>query len=86
MTFLENGKKRVSCLLLSKEIKGGIIMYVARDEDGELWLYEKKPEKILHSWAAKCGWFSALPSFALPEVKWEDEEPRELVLKPIKKE
>ena len=61
-------------------------MYVARDEDGKLWLYEKKPEKILHSWKIKCGWLSALPSFALPEVKWSDPEPRELVLKPIKEE
>lgn len=84
MTFLENGKKKASCLLLFNEIKEGVVMYVARDEDGELWLYEEKPEKILHSWAAKCGWFSALPSFALPEVKWEDKEPRELALKPIK--
>lgn len=30
-------------------------MYVARDEDGKLWLYEKKPEKILHHWVVKCG-------------------------------
>ena len=27
-----------------------------------------------------------LPSGLFPEVKWEDEEPRELILKPIKDE
>lgn len=54
-------------------------MYAARDENGKLWLYEEKPEKILYSWKVKCGWILSLPSFALPEVKWEDEEPRELL-------
>lgn len=27
---------------------------------------------------------NGIDSYLLPEVKWEDEEPRELVLKPIK--
>lgn len=30
--------------------------------------------------------YVAVDSNIFPEVKWEDEEPRELVLKPIKKE
>ena len=61
-------------------------MWLARDRDGLLYIYENKPTKGLSSWVVKCGWFSNLPSYALPEIKWEDEEPRELILKPIKEE
>ena len=65
-------------------------MWIARDKDGSLWLYEKEPlGKSSQSWIAAIigknerldideDWF--------PEVKWEDEEPRELILKPIKGE
>lgn len=61
-------------------------MWLARDRDGLLYIYENKPKKGLFSgWVVKCGWFSNLPSYVLPEIKWEDEEPRELVLKPINK-
>lgn len=64
-------------------------MWIARDKDGSLWLYEKEPlGKGSQSWIAAIigknerldideDWF--------PEVKWEDEEPRELILKPINK-
>lgn len=61
-------------------------MWIARDRDGLLYIYENKPKKGLSSWAVKCGWFSNLPSYVLPEIKWKDEEPRELVLKLIKDE
>ena len=65
-------------------------MWIARDKDGSLWLYEQEPlGKDSQSWIAAIigknerldideDWF--------PEVKWEDEEPRELILKPIKGE
>lgn len=63
-------------------------MYVARDKDGSLWIYENKPiGKNTTGWLM-CpnsknerideDWF--------PEVLWEDEEPRELVVKPINEE
>lgn len=64
-------------------------MWIARDADGSLWLYEKKPIG-----KDSCGWLLPLngknESLVLdedwfPEVQWSDEEPRELVLKPIKK-
>lgn len=60
-------------------------MYVARDENGKLWLYEKKPLKQPEYWACVSGDCRPLDLNLFPEVKWEDEEPRELVLKPIKK-
>lgn len=61
-------------------------MYVARDKDGHLWLYEKKPLKQLTYWISEDGDSQILDINLFPEVKWEDKEPRELVLKPIKEE
>ena len=62
-------------------------MWIARDEDGSLWLYEQKPiSRDSQRWfmvpnskneRIDDNWF--------PEVKWSDPEPRELVLKPINK-
>ena len=60
-------------------------MWLARDSNGELWIHSERPIKSNKVWLSaeefeelqlEGNWF--------PEVKWEDEEPRELVLKPIK--
>lgn len=57
-------------------------MWIARDKNGDLVLHEAKPTKKLDCWSSVSKkevlifgdiWF--------PEVKWEDEEPRELILK-----
>lgn len=57
-------------------------MWVARDKNGELWLHSEKPIKSNEVWLSggkfeelllENDWFS--------EVKWTDEEPRELILK-----
>ena len=63
-------------------------MWIARDKDGELYLFSKKPYKKEEFWNMSWGTITVLqlPSELFPEVKWEDEEPRELVLKPIKEE
>ena len=62
-------------------------MWIARDAYGDLWLYEEKPFKENNHWKSSDGdcepminndWF--------PEVSWEDEEPRELILKPMNEE
>lgn len=65
-------------------------MWIARDKDGSLFVYNKKPKK------KKSIWMPPFPNFGLAclrvcgndsdkflEVSWEDSEPRELVLKPI---
>ena len=62
-----------------------MIIYVARDKDGLLHAYEKKPIKTIYTWYAPCGSIS-FPSYLFPEIKWSDKEPRELVLKPINEE
>ena len=60
-------------------------MWLARNRDGLLHLHDKKPIKTIYGWY-NPGWIATLPSYIFPEVKWEDEEPRELVLKPINEE
>ena len=68
-------------------------MWIARDADETLWGYPIKPEKDkeLNRWIVpdNCSIQNAgfpITSNLFPEVKWEDSEPRELVLKPIKDE
>lgn len=58
-------------------------MWIARDKDGDLWLYEKKPLKQPEYWEYVSGDCQILDINLFPEVKWSDPEPRELVLKPI---
>lgn len=60
-------------------------MWIARDENGSLWLFEEKPYKDKHIW------YNEATNYRISEklfqaVKWSDEEPRELVLKPINNE
>lgn len=53
-------------------------VWLARDKDGELYAYSKRPNKLINYW-----WFGiGLDSFKLdctkfPSVKWEDDEPTE---------
>lgn len=62
-------------------------MYVVRDKDGDLCLFNARPVKIDEHgyWQPKHSfdWIS-LDSELFPEVKWEDEEPTEVEL--VKKE
>lgn len=63
-------------------------MYVARDKDGDLYLFLTRPVKDdgLNTWLSEDyfrNWIKLDPS-RFPEVKWEDEEPTEVEL--VKKE
>lgn len=60
-------------------------MWIARDKDGLIHIYKKKPIKTGYGWFSN-GWIIPAPSYDFTEVKWEDKEPRELILKPIKEE
>ena len=57
-------------------------MWITRDKDGDLFLHETKPSKTSNYWLS-TGKNEALifGDFWFPEVKWEDEEPRELIIK-----
>lgn len=65
-------------------------MWLARDTNGDLCIYNTKPIKDMYEWIIpNCtGDYCIIDEKlgAFPEVKWEDNEPRELVLKPIKDE
>lgn len=65
-------------------------MWIARDEDESLWIYDTKPIKGATGWVIAnttgrcCEIDGNLDGFE--DIKWEDENPRELVLKPINEE
>lgn len=53
--------------------------WVARDENGMLYLYIAKPKKYKSKWYADSGsYYTRICRELFPEVKWEDEEPTEL--------
>ena len=59
-------------------------MYVARDKDGDLCLFNARPVKIddrgyWQTSKTSNDWIKLYPSL-FPEVKWEDEEPTEVEL------
>ena len=59
--------------------KKTIEAWVARDEDGMLYLYLAKPRKNQSKWLPNIRFeFIELSRESFPEVKWEDEEPTEL--------
>lgn len=62
--------------------------YIARDEDGRLWLYDIEPKKEPNqSWWDASTNFIDLDSNLYPEVKWTDEKATEveLIINLIKK-
>ena len=66
-------------------------IWIARDKDGTLCAYNQKPDRYAFDgiWLTENGNdrnYEVLNDDWLPEVRWEDQEPRELVLKPIKEE
>ena len=53
--------------------------WVARDENGMLYLYLAPPRKSQSKWLPNIRFeFIELSRESFPEVKWEDEEPTEL--------
>lgn len=61
-------------------------MWIARDKNGSLWLYDTKPVKDSREWVIPntCGGYCKILESNLDvfeEIMWEDDEPRELILK-----
>ena len=56
-------------------------MWLARDKDGELIMYEREPfkDKLAEQWTLG-GWFGFLPKNWFPDVLWSDEEPTKVKL------
>lgn len=61
-------------------------MWIARDKNGELWLHKKKPVKFLDIWCSvdDVEKLSLVDKNFFSEVQWSDDEPMELILKPVK--
>lgn len=57
-------------------------MWVARDKNGTLWLYDKKPrkKKRVGCWSNDTAGMMRVFKPSFPKVKWEDEEPTEVEL------
>lgn len=56
-------------------------MYIARNRDGELSIFEENPVKTAYVWVSDKGaWDILSDDSKFPEVRWEDDEPRKLVL------
>lgn len=55
-------------------------LYVARDKDKSLYLYEYEPKKYKTIWNEFLGFVKELDSNWFPEVKWEDKEPTKVEL------
>lgn len=56
-------------------------MWLARDKDGELYLYEKKPfkDELAEQWTLG-GYCEFMPKNFFQEVQWTDEEPTKVKL------
>lgn len=59
--------------------KCNLIRYLARDKDGALWGYSRKPKRTHDGWIiCGAGGYIYLPnsiSIAFPQITWEDKEP-----------
>ena len=54
--------------------------WLARDYDGSLYMFPDKPKKMSDYWYAPEVGYMKLNDSLFPEVKWEDEEPKEIKL------
>ena len=62
------------------KLKSTLKAWVARDEDGSLYMYPSKPRKRRDSWNAAGDLFMKLDDSLFPKVQWSDEEPKEIEL------
>ena len=57
-------------------------LWVARDKNGFLFVYEDKPTRCDNQKEWICWFFSSMKNSYFPELKWED-EPIEVELRPV---
>ncbi len=76
----EEVHKCISSIINTLQI-GTKSLWIARDKDGELYLYYSKPERGESEWYAtnENGEVFDIPSEYFSTITWED-EPREIVL------
>ena len=59
--------------------------WVARDENGSLYMYTAKPKKMSDFWHAQGAGYMKLDDSLFPEVQWSDEEPKKIKLSIMEK-
>ena len=59
--------------------------WVARDENGDIYLYLSKPLKFEGRWIQTSHRLTIMEKESFPQVKWEDEEPTEVSITVKKK-
>lgn len=80
MTELLWERKEIKLTEAEKTILGNFrcsFNYIARDEDGRLYVYDGKPSKKVDMWHGDNvqGLSNIFPNTFLSFIKWEDEEP-----------
>ena len=61
-----------------KTMENKVKVWLARDKDGELYAYSKRPNKLITYWWGNAYFLSIeLDCTKFPSVKWEDDEPTE---------
>lgn len=63
---------------IQKENERKIKAWFARDKDGYLWAYSKKPYKLNDEWCVTRGEVHIIRHYKFPQVKWTDKEPTEV--------
>lgn len=80
MTELLWERKEIKLTEAEKTILGNLrcnCNYIARDKDGRLYVYDRKPEKRTEMWHGDNpnGLYNLFPNPLFSFIKWEDEEP-----------
>lgn len=67
---------------MKEKPKKSVRMWVAREKNGELFLFCEKPKKSKSYWINLNTFNSlVLPKEAFPSVKWEDNEPTRVIIR-----
>lgn len=59
-------------------------LWIARDENGALYLFTERPTKGNFYWDSDTDFFVRLNGKLFPEIKWTDPEPTKVQIKIIK--
>ena len=59
--------------------------WVARDDDGSLYMYSDKPKKLIDFWHAAGVGYMKLDDSLFPQVQWSDKKPKEIKLSIMEK-
>lgn len=57
------------------------MMWLARDKNGWLFMYQYEPIKGEEGWETTKGTYYPLPEEVYPEVQWTDNKAKQLIIK-----